>query len=438
MTSEAPARRSRSPIIGAAALFLVILLFGAVAFVAGLNVAGVRPAATGPSVSAQPTTEPEPEATPELEVVTCTAPTDAFQLLCDTYARIKADYVDEVDDAALVEGAVDGMVDALPDPYSGYLPPEQYQSATDDLSGEFSGIGAEVGVENLANPDDDNACTTIGPTCALVIISPLDGSPAEAARLQPGDQVLAVDGESTAGETIQDAVFRVRGEAGTDVELSIRRDERDLSITVTRAVIELQVIETRMLDGGVGYIRLSTFTDDSTELFRAGLESLLADGARSIVFDLRNNPGGFIDDAQGVAGQFIADGVLFTVESGENVDTYEARGDGVATDPSIEVVVLVNEGSASASEIVAGALKERGRATLVGQPTFGKNTVQTWSTLPNEGGLRITIARWFTPDHNTAEGDGLAPDVLVAEPADPDPDSEVDPILDRAVELLGE
>lgn len=431
---------SRPPIASVAILLAIILLFGAVAFVAGAAVAsGGTPSAAQsgtaePSRSASP--EPTPASTPVLETVTCTAPSEAFALLCETYARIKADYVDEIDDADLVEGAVQGMVEALPDAYSGYLPPEQYETALDDLSGEFSGIGAEVGMRNLVDPADEEACTVITETCALVIIAPLDGSPAEAAGLRAGDVVRAVDGEPTAGSTISEQVFRVRGQAGTDVTLTVERDEETLEITITRAVINLQEVSAELLGDGVGYLRLTTFTDRSPGLVRDALAGLLDQGATDVVFDLRNNPGGFLVAAQAIAGEFVSAGeLLFTVESGDDVQRWDSEG-GLATDSAIEVMVLVNGGSASASEIVAAALQETGRATLLGEPTFGKNTVQVWTELPNGGGLRLTTDRWFTPLHNSVADGGIEPDVSVANPEDPQ--SEEDPQLDRAVELLGD
>ena len=325
----------------------------------------------------------------------------------------------------------------LEDPYSGYLPPEQFDSALDDLSGEFSGIGAEVGMENLADPDDLAACTVVTETCAMVIVAPLDGSPAEAAGLRAGDQVLEIDGTSTVGESVSSLVYRVRGEAGTDVTLTVRRDAEELDITITRAVIDLQEVNAEILEGCIGYIRLSSFTDRAPGLFREALGSLLEQGATDIVFDLRGNPGGFITTAQAIAGEFIPAGeLLFTVESGEDVQRWESEPGGLLQTDAISVVLLIDEGSASASEIVAGALKETGRATLVGQPTFGKNTVQIWNDLPNGGGLRITTDRWFTPQHNSAAPGGIAPDVRVAAPEDPAADE--DPQLDRAVEILNE
>jgi carboxyl-terminal processing protease len=434
----------RSSVASAAILAAVILLFGAATFVAGLAVGGPGGFGSVPSGSAEPsvsvpsdaaTPEATPGPTPILETVTCTAPSDAFAVLCEVYADIKGEYVDEISDEDLVDGAVRGMIEyGLEDPYSGYLTPDQYGSALDDLSGSFSGIGAEVGMENLADPDDLAACTVVTDTCAMVIVAPLDDSPAEQAGLRPGDQVLAVDGTSTLGETVSSLVYEVRGEAGTVVTLTIRRGGTELDITITRAVIELREVNSELLEAGIGYVRLTSFTDRATGLFRDAVASLIEQGATGIVFDLRSNPGGYIVAAQGVASQFIPEGeLLFTVESGDDVQEWRAES-GVAQTDAIHVVVLVDGGSASASEIVAAALQEYGRATIVGQPTFGKNTVQIWNDLPNGGGLRLTTDRWFTPNHNSVAPSGIQPDVLVEAPEDPD--AEADPQLDEALEIL--
>jgi len=442
MTATSPTRRS--PAASAAALIAVLLLFGALTFVAGIVVGGgdgiggadptetPEPSAVVPSEAATP----QPQPTPVLETVSCAEPSEAFAVLCETYAQIKGQYVDEISDEDLVDGAVRGMIEyGLEDPYSGYLPPDQYGSALDDLSGEFSGIGAEVGIENLADPDDLAGCTVVTDTCAMVIVSPLDGSPAEAAGLRAGDQVLAIDGTSTVGESVSSLVYRVRGEAGTDVTLTVRRGDEELDITITRAVIDLQEVSAEILEDGIGYIRLSSFTDRAPGLFRDALQGLLDEGATKIAFDLRGNPGGFITTAQAIGSEFIPAGeLLFTVESGEDVQRWTSEPGGLLQTDALELVLLIDEGSASASEIVAGALKDTGRATLLGQPTFGKNTVQIWNDLPNGGGLRITTDRWFTPQHNSAAPDGIAPDVVVAAPADPTTDA--DPQLDRAVEIL--
>ena len=431
MTADRP---SRQPIANAAILLAVILLFGTAAFVAGVAVGGTgAPAGSGPSASAAADRTAGP--TPRIETVTCATPTDAFALLCETYGRIESDYVDELDPEVLVEGAVEGMVDALPDAYSGYLTPEEYDQALTDLSGEFSGIGAEVGMENLEDETKSSECTVISNVCALVIIAPLDGSPAEAAGLRSGDIVLAIDGQPTLGSTINDEVLRVRGEAGTDVVLTVLRDGEELELSITRAVIELVEVESEMVTEQIGYVALTSFTDRAPELFHEALQGLLDEGATAIVFDLRNDPGGFITAAEAVASEFVPAGeLLFTVESGEAVERWESEG-GLLSSGEIPVVVLVNGGSASASEIVAGALDDHERATLVGEPTFGKNTVQVWHELSNGAGLRLTTDRWFTPDHDTVADVGLAPGVVVAAPEDPT--SEEDPQLDRAVELLG-
>lgn len=434
MTSEAPRRSSAA---SAAILVIVLLLFGTATFVAGLAVGDTggigqaQPTATT-APSEAPTATPGP--TPILETISCTQPSEAFAVLCETYAQIKGDYVDEISDEQLVDGAVRGMIEyGLQDPYSGYLAPDQFDSALDDLSGEFSGIGAEVGMENIADPDDLAACTVVTTTCAMVIVAPLEGSPAEAAGLRPGDRVLAIDGETTMGESVSSLVYVVRGEAGTDVTLTIRRGDQTLDITVTRAVIDLHEVRAELLDGGVGYVKLTSFTDRAPGMFRDALADLLAQGATRFVFDLRGNPGGYIAAARDIASEFVASGeLLFTVESGDDVQEWRAE-DGLLQNDT-PVVVLVNAGSASASEIVAAALQEHGRATIVGEATFGKNTVQIWRDLPNGGGLRLTTDRWFTPNHNSVAPDGVQPDVVVASP--PDPLSEEDPQLDRAVDLL--
>jgi carboxyl-terminal processing protease len=220
------------------------------------------------------------------------------------------------------------------------------------------------------------------------------------------------------------------------VTLTLQREDGEpFDVTITRAEITLQEVETRMIDGHIGYIALNGFSAPASEQFAAALSQLLDDGADQIVFDLRNNPGGYINAAQEIASQFIGDGLIFTQESARNdIKPYESTGEGVATDPDLPVAVLVNKGSASASEIVAAALQERGRATLIGEPTFGKNTVQVWGRLENDGGIRITISRWFTPDHNSVAPDGIQPDIVAARTAETPP--EEDPALDAALEHL--
>ncbi len=369
----------------------------------------------------------------------CAAPSEEFGAFCEAYERIQREYVDEVDPQQLAEGAIQGMFQyGVQDPYSGYMPAEQYQQALGDLSGSFGGIGAEMAVRNTQDPEDLAACTEFSATCRLVVMAPLADSPAEAAGLQSGDVVLAVDGVPVDGKTMTDQITEIRGEPGTDVTLSILREGRDpFDVTITRDTIELQEVETELLEGHIGYIALNGFSTPAADQFAGGLADLLEEGADQIVFDLRDNPGGYIDAAQKIASQFVDEGLIFTQESaGDDVKEYRATGDGVATDPNLPVVVLVNGGSASASEIVAAALQESGRATIIGEPTFGKNTVQVWGRLENEGGVRITISRWFTPQHNSVAPDGIQPDVPAARRAETPP--ERDPVLEAALDFLAD
>ena len=369
----------------------------------------------------------------------CATPDEAFVAFCEAYDRLQREYVDELEPEKLAEGAIRGMFEyGVEDPYSSYMPPEQYQRALGDLSGTFSGIGAEMSIRNTEDPEDLAACTEFTSTCRLVVVAPLADSPAERAGLEAGDVVLEVDGASVNGTTMNDQIGRIRGESGTDVTLTIQRGEGEpFDVTITRAEIELQEVRTELIDGHIGYIELNGFSAPAADQFERALRGLLDEGADQIVFDLRNNPGGYIDAAQKIASQFIDSGLIFTQESsGGNVREYEATGDGVATDDDLPVVVLVNGGSASASEIVAAALKESGRATLIGEPTFGKDTVQVWGRLENDGGVRITISRWFTPEHGSVAPDGIEPDILVERP--PDTPVEEDPILEAALDYLAE
>ncbi|MGZ8562151.1 MAG: S41 family peptidase [Candidatus Limnocylindria bacterium] len=366
----------------------------------------------------------------------CSAPTAAFAPLCEAYDKLKAQYVDKLDDTQLAEGAIKGLFEyGVKDPFSGYMPPDEYQTALGSLSGEFSGIGAEMSVKNLTNPDDLAACTELSATCVLVVIAPIADSPAEAAGLQPGDIVTAIDGVSVNGATLQDEVSKVRGDAGTKVTLSLKRGDRSFDLEITRAKITAREVTSKMLPGKIGYIALHGFSPASSDQFHAALKGLLDDGAVSIIFDLRGNPGGYIDAAQKIASEFIGSGLIFSQESsGGDKKRWESTGEGLATDTSLPVVALVNKGSASASEIVAGALKDTHRATIIGQPTYGKNTVQVWAPLANNGGVRITISRWFTPDHHSVAPDGVQPDITVEIPDGTPRDQDL--VLQRAIQEL--
>lgn len=408
--TQAPVRPGAGRSLRYAALFGLAALLGASLFMGGYLAAGGN--------------------------ASCAAPSEAFAAFCEAYDKLHDQYVDQLDDERLVEGALEGLFQyGVADPYSGYMNAEEYRDSLGDLSGTFSGIGAELAVENTEDPDDLEACATLSDTCLLVVVAPIDGSPAEAAGVQSGDVVQAVDGESVNGSTIQDQVTKVRGPEGTEVTITFQRGGEVFDLTITRAEIVVVEVESEMLANQVGYIALHGFSANASDQFSEQLGDLLADGADQIVFDLRDNPGGYITAAQEIASEFVADGLLFTQESaGDQVIEWEATDGGQATDPSIEVVVLVNRGSASASEIVAAALEETDRATLIGEPTFGKNTVQIWDELANGGGVRITISRWFTRNHHSVAPDGVQPDIVVSVPEGTP--AEEDPVLDRALAYL--
>jgi carboxyl-terminal processing protease len=360
----------------------------------------------------------------------------AFQPFWDVYQTIERRYTGgEIDEQLLVRGAIKGMVEALGDPYSSYLTPEEYQTGLQDLSGQFEGIGAEIGTRSSDGETSD--CSTLGPDCVLVIVSPIEGSPAQKAGLRPGDAVLAVDGDGLEGLTVEEARNRVRGKKGTEVVLRIQRDrDEPVDVKIIRdTIVQREVIERDLTDGAIGYIRVTGFSDNAAAQFTTALQADLAANRKKIILDLRGNPGGYVTAARTIASQFIASGPLFWEETADGVQVAtDAATGGIATGDDIELVVLVDRGSASASEIVAGALQDRDRATLVGETTFGKGTVQQWIELGDTGALKLTIAKWLTPDKRWIHQVGVMPEVVVNLPDELGPDE--DPALDRAVEIL--
>jgi carboxyl-terminal processing protease len=362
-----------------------------------------------------------------------------------------------VNQTTLVEGAIRGMVDALGDPYSSYLSPEDFQGTLNDISGTFEGIGAEIGaVDENGNGSD---CSTFGPDCRMVVIAPIEGSPAEAAGLKAGDVVTQIDGASLDGLTADEARDKVRGKAGTDVTLHIeryvlagsspaptaepnaslapRQPVDSFDVTITRAKVQRREVTSRVLaNGTVGYVSLAGFSGTGASEVKKALQGFVDQNIKKVVFDLRGDPGGFVTDALDVASQFIGSGPVYWTEDAQGVDTEtDAQGGGIATDASIQVVVLIDKGSASASEIVAGALQDRGRAKLIGETSFGKGTVQEWIDLGAIGGVKLTVNKWLTPNKRWIHHVGLTPDVPVTVPADNPPGE--DPVLDKALEVLG-
>ncbi len=330
------------------------------------------------------------------------------------------------------------MFDAIGDPYSSYLSPDDFEATLQGISGQFEGIGAEIGTVDDAGETSD--CSTLAPDCQLVVVAPIEGSPAEKAGIRPGDIVVAVDGSTLDGLTVEDARNRIRGRKGTQVTLTIRREGQSApqEVRITRDVIVTQeVIERDLAGGEVGYVRLTGFSESGANEFAREVAEDVEAGRKKLIIDLRGNPGGYITAARKVASEFVAEGPVFWQEDADgNRRPTDATGEGSATDEEIEVVLLIDRGSASASEIVAGALKDTGRATLVGETTFGKGTVQEWTQLDGAGGFRLTVAKWLTPNQTWIHTVGVEPDVPVEVPADVG--AEEDPALDRALELLGE
>jgi carboxyl-terminal processing protease len=412
----APRRQGRSALPLYIALFVVAVLAGSALFVSGYTLGNERAATPGTSATNQ----------------------DAFAPFWDAYNKIRSDYVGEVTEKQLVEGALDGLFKALNDPYSSYMSSEEYKRSLSSLSGQFEGIGAEMTVHNERSEDED--CSPAGPTCRFVVVRTIPGSPAEKAGLKADDVVLAIDGTSVDGLTLDEAVTRVRGKKGTAVTLTIDREGADkpIDLTITRDVIRTQDVTSRVVaDGTIGYLKIDGFSSESAPEFKKQLRELVdAKGLKKLILDLRDDPGGFVGEAQDIASQFIAEGPIFWEEYADGrKEPQNAKEGGVATDPSIELVVLVNGGSASASEIVAGALQDTGRARLVGEQTFGKGTVQQWNELRNDtGGFRLSIAKWLTPKQTWIHGKGITPDVVVERPDDTPADQ--DPQLERAIELL--
>lgn len=342
-----------------------------------------------PPVSVQPPAGPE-----ELQQL--------FEPFWEAWTVLHENYVDQpLDDEALMRGAIDGMMQSLGDQHTAYMDPDQFRQSSMSLEGEYEGIGAWV---------DTN-------TEYLTIVSPMPGSPAEKAGLKPGDEIVTIDGKDMTGIDGNVVIRSVLGPANTQVVLGIRRkgETKLLEFTITRARIVIPSVESKMLEDNIAYVKLFTFGDKTSADLEAALQTLMAQNPKGLILDLRNNGGGYLQTAIEVASQFLPAGkaVMHEDYGDGKRDTYTALSGGLATE--IPLVVLVNEGTASASEIVSGAIQDYGRGKLVGVTTFGKGSVQTVVPLSNEqGAVRVTIARWLTPKERQIHEVGLTPDVKLA------------------------
>ncbi len=346
-----------------------------------------------------------------------------FSLFWDVWSRIEEKYVDQskINREKLVFGAISGMVRALGDPYTEFFPPQETKQFQEDIKGAFGGIGAEIGIRKGV----------------LTIISPLKDSPAERAGLHAGDKVLGIDGVGTADLSLNEAVGKIRGEVGTKVVLTVLRDEKGdkpFDVTVIRDIIKIPIVRTEKKQDGVFVIHLYHFTENSGVEFRNAIQEFAASGSQKLVLDLRNNPGGYLDMAVEIASWFLGPGDIVAREkfADGTEELYRSRGYRILD--RVPTIILVNEGSASASEILAGALRDNKAMKLVGRTTFGKGSVQELINLEQNSSVKITIAKWLTPNGTEINEVGLTPDVLVEIPTEPEEGKDYD--LEAAIEIL--
>ena len=347
-----------------------------------------------------------------------------FGIFWEVWDKLKNEHIDgaKAQDQNLVYGAISGLVGALDDPNTIFFPPADSKKFVEDVRGSFGGIGAEIGIKDSQ----------------LVVIAPLKNSPAEKSGLKTKDQILEIDGEPTGGlADVGEAVKKIRGEVGTSVALTIAREqwEQPKKISIVREVIQIPTVDWELKENNIAYIRLYSFNERAAFAFHNAIIEASLKGADGVILDLRNNPGGFLEVAVELAGWFLDKGKLVVAEefrSGERRDFY-ANGNAALRD--IPTVILVNGGSASASEILAGALRDHLGTKLIGEKTFGKGTVQELQDLSDGSSLKVTIAHWLLPKGAVIEKNGLEPDVEV-KPSEDDLKNEKDPQLDKAIEIL--
>ncbi|WP_114374403.1 S41 family peptidase [Elioraea thermophila] len=324
-----------------------------------------------------------------------------LSLFGDVFERIRAEYVEPVNDREVIEAAINGMLQSL-DPHSGYMNPRTFRDMQVQTRGEFGGLGIEVTQENGF----------------VKVISPIDDTPAARAGVKPGDLITHIDGRTVQGLTLNEAVERMRGPPRTEIRLTIRREgvPQPIQMTIVRDVIRIQSVRSRLIDDDVGYIRITSFNEQTDQGLRRAVQQLRSQAGtrlRGLVLDLRNNPGGLLDQAVAVSDDFLEQGEIVSTRARrpEDAQRYNARPGDIAA--GLPIVVLINGGSASASEIVAGALQDHRRAVVIGTRSFGKGSVQTVMPLPGNGAIRLTTARYYTPSGRSIQATGIEPDVLV-------------------------
>lgn len=339
------------------------------------------------------------------EPLVCVTPDESFVQVCQT-AAVAAD-----DSLEAAEAMVTGLASYGLDPNSAYLDEEALDLLQEEQEGEIEGIGALVSPEDQTLPGDNKQCNLISDTCQILIVSTITGAPAEDAGLMRDDVLVAVDGETIMGWTVDEVTAAVRGPAGSDVTLTLVRDDEEIDVTITRAAVTIPIVESETI-GDIGYVSLANFGGSAGDQFEQAVFDRLADGVDALVIDLRNNPGGFLSTAIEVTSVFLEDGDVVVTEGPGESTTYPVEGDAIVP-ADMPVYFVVNKGSASASEVVSATLQERDRAEIVGENTFGKNTVQQRFSLSNDGALKLTVARWLTPEGLDFGGTGVTPDTML-------------------------
>lgn len=347
-----------------------------------------------------------------------------LSLFWKTWHVLEENFVDKdkIDHQQMVYGAIEGMVASVGDPYTAFFDPVDSKKFLEDTSGSFEGVGMEIGIKKSQ----------------LVVVAPLENSPAKAADIRAGDMILAIDGKSSAGITTDEAVNLIRGEKGTEVVLTLYREDwkESRDVTIVRAVIQVPSLKWEIKENDIAHIQLYQFTEAAVKDFKAAAVDIINSPARRIVLDLRNNPGGYLSVSQDIAGWFLKRGLIVTRESVEQArQEIEYKSNGPALLAKYPIVVIINGGSASASEILAGALRDNRQVKLIGEKSFGKGSVQ--QLIPFDGGssLKVTIAKWLTPNGNQISEIGLEPDIEIKNTIE-DEEKNLDPQLDKAIEIV--
>ncbi|OIN96697.1 hypothetical protein AUJ66_05490 [Candidatus Desantisbacteria bacterium CG1_02_38_46] len=324
-----------------------------------------------------------------------------LRLFSEVLSLLKNQYVEEVDTQKLIYGAIKGMLASLDDPHTHFMEPQEYKNLQVETQGAFGGLGIEIDLEPL--------------TKQLIVVAPIEGTPAERAGIKAGDKIIEIEGKSTVGITLREAVNKLRGPKGTTVRITIKREgvEEPLYFTITRDVIKLKAVKSVcMLDGNIGYLRITTFNQNVGRELDEALNSLESRGMKGLILDMRNNPGGLLEQAVEVANKFISSGVIVSTKGRSHQETkYFARPE--STHRYFPLIVLVNKGSASASEIVTGAIKDNKRGLVLGARTFGKGSVQSVVQLEEGAGVAITTAKYYTPSGTCIQDTGIFPDIEV-------------------------